>query len=77
MTHSPLKDKTALVCGSSQGIGEACAIALAEMGASIILLARNADSLERRKTICPGMALTMLFRPTFPFRETWNPASKK
>ena len=41
-----LKGKTALVCGSSQGIGLATAIELALLGATCILLARNEDSLK-------------------------------
>jgi len=41
-----LSDKTALVCGSTQGIGRATAIALAKMGANIILLARNEEKLK-------------------------------
>lgn len=65
MTYSPLKDKTALVCGSSQGIGEACAIALAEMGASIILLARNADALQKVKNNLPGQATHHVFQADF------------
>jgi 3-oxoacyl-[acyl-carrier protein] reductase len=41
-----LTGKTALVCGSSQGIGKAIALQLAQAGARIILLARNPSSLE-------------------------------
>jgi 3-oxoacyl-[acyl-carrier protein] reductase len=41
-----LRNKTALVCGSSQGIGKASAIELSKMGANIILLARNEDKLK-------------------------------
>ena len=41
-----LKGKTALVCGSTQGIGKAAALELAELGANVILLARNEDSLK-------------------------------
>lgn len=41
-----LSGKTALVCGSSQGIGKAAAIELAGLGASIILLARNEAKLQ-------------------------------
>lgn len=41
-----LNGKHALVCGASQGIGLATAIALAELGADVTLLARRADVLE-------------------------------
>lgn len=41
-----LSGRHALVCGASQGIGQACAKELAELGANITLLARNADTLE-------------------------------
>lgn len=41
-----LKDKQALVCGSTQGIGRACAVALAERGAEVVLAARNAAALD-------------------------------
>ncbi len=40
------KGKRALVCGSSQGIGKACAVELAHLGASITLFSRNKTSLE-------------------------------
>jgi 3-oxoacyl-[acyl-carrier protein] reductase len=36
-----LKGKTAIVCGSTQGIGKASAIELALLGASCVLVARN------------------------------------
>ena len=41
-----LSGKTALVCGSTQGIGKATAIELANLGASIVLIARNEESLK-------------------------------
>ena len=41
-----LTSKHALVCGSSQGIGKACAIALAELGANVTLFARNEQRLN-------------------------------
>lgn len=41
-----LKDKRALVCGSTQGIGKAVAMELAQLGASVILVARNEDKLQ-------------------------------
>jgi 3-oxoacyl-[acyl-carrier protein] reductase len=41
-----LKNKNALVCGSSAGIGKASAIELASLGATITLMARNEDKLK-------------------------------
>lgn len=38
--------KTALVCGSSQGMGKAIAKQLSEQGANIVLFARNREKLE-------------------------------
>jgi len=40
-----LNGKRTLVCGSSQGIGKAAAWQLAELGASVTLLARNEEAL--------------------------------
>ena len=42
-----MKNKRALVCGSSQGIGASTAIELSKKGISIILLARGAASLKK------------------------------
>lgn len=41
-----LENKTALVCGSTQGIGLASAIELSKLGATCILMARNEASLK-------------------------------
>ena len=41
-----LQDKTALVCGSTQGIGRAVAEELARLGAHVILLARDESRLK-------------------------------
>ena len=41
-----LSGRHALVCGASQGIGRATAIELAELGASVTILARSADQLK-------------------------------
>ena len=41
-----LTNKTAIVCGSTQGIGKAIAIELATAGANIILISRNEESLR-------------------------------
>ena len=40
-----LINKTALVCGSTQGIGRSTAMKLAEKGASVILISRNKEKL--------------------------------
>lgn len=42
-----LDGKQALVCGASQGIGAATALALAEQGAEVLLLARNTEKLQQ------------------------------
>ena len=44
-----LKNKNALVCGSSQGMGKAIALQLAKMGANVTLFARNLDKLNQVK----------------------------
>jgi 3-oxoacyl-[acyl-carrier protein] reductase len=41
--------KRALVCGSSQGIGRAVAKELADLGASVCLIARNPEALQKVK----------------------------
>jgi 3-oxoacyl-[acyl-carrier protein] reductase len=40
------ENKTAIICGSTQGIGKSTAIKLAEMGANVILIARNEEKLK-------------------------------
>lgn len=42
----PLAGRNALVAGSTQGIGKATALQLAQMGATVTLVARNADKLQ-------------------------------
>ena len=44
--HLSLNNKLALVCGSTQGLGKASAIELAKLGATVILMARNEQSLQ-------------------------------
>ena len=45
-----LKNKNALVCGSSQGMGKAIALQLAELGANVTLFARNLEVLNQVKS---------------------------
>lgn len=42
-----LQERTALITGASQGIGRACALALAKAGARVALAARNEDKLNQ------------------------------
>lgn len=51
-----LKNKHALVCGSTQGIGKATAVELAQLGASVTLLARNEEALKSTLAELPASA---------------------
>lgn len=48
-----LQNKTAVICGSSQGIGLATAIELAALGANCVLLARNEKRLQHALSELP------------------------
>ena len=52
--ETSLNDKSALVCGSSQGIGLASAFELASLGARVTLCARNESDLNRAVENLPG-----------------------
>lgn len=49
-----LKNKRAVVCGSTQGIGKAVAMELAALGANVTLVARNEQSLKQVKNELPN-----------------------
>lgn len=51
-----LKNKSALVCGSTQGIGRATAMALASEGARVTLIARNEQKLKQVLSALPKTA---------------------
>ncbi|GAB5555867.1 MAG: SDR family oxidoreductase [Schleiferiaceae bacterium] len=48
-----LENKTALVCGSTQGIGKAAAIEMAGLGATVICMARNEEKLKNTVAALP------------------------
>jgi 3-oxoacyl-[acyl-carrier protein] reductase len=52
--NEALKNKYAVICGSSQGIGFATAKALAEAGATCILIARNERALQQAVAALPS-----------------------
>ena len=49
-----LEGKRALVCGSTQGIGKACAVEFARLGASVTLMARHLEALEKVRAELPA-----------------------
>ena len=51
--HIDLKNRNALVCGNTQGIGKAAAFALAESGANVTLAARSEASLSQVRDELP------------------------
>lgn len=57
-----LQGRTALVCGASQGIGEATAHELASLGCRVIILARTAAKLEKVLAELPGEGHRMIAR---------------
>ena len=52
---SELKNKRALACGSTQGIGRACAIEFARLGAEVTLVARNEAVLQQVAAELPSV----------------------
>ena len=49
-----LQGKRALVCGSTQGIGRACAMELARRGAAVTLVAREQAAPALEGKLCGG-----------------------
>ena len=55
--HSPfsLKNKNIMITGASSGIGKQCAISCSQMGANVVLIARNEQRLkETYQKLAPG-----------------------
>ena len=46
-----LKNKIAMVTGAGKGLGKACAIALAEAGAEVVIISRTQSDLDKVRKI--------------------------
>ncbi len=64
-----LKNRTAVVCGSTQGIGLASALELASLGANVVLLARNEESLRQ---VIQSLDITMGQRHSYLIADFKN-----
>lgn len=55
-SYNPMNlcDRRVLVTGASSGIGRACAVCAARLGASVILTGRRLDALEETRTMLEG-----------------------
>ena len=54
LNSSTLKEKRAVVCGASRGIGRAAAYSLAGLGAQVIAMARDTEALRNVAADLPG-----------------------
>ena len=64
-----LNNKNALVCGSTQGIGKATAMALAAEGVNVTLIARNEDRLKEVLAELPAHRNHNYIVADFPIRK--------
>ncbi len=55
-----IKGKTAIIGGSSKGLGKACAVALARESVNIVLLARDEEALLKTKAEIGGLGVEVL-----------------
>ncbi len=62
--NQPLQGQVALVTGAGKGIGRACALALAEAGANVVLAARTSADLEAVATQVRALGRRALAVPT-------------
>jgi NAD(P)-dependent dehydrogenase (short-subunit alcohol dehydrogenase family) len=63
MTRRQLRDSVVVVTGASSGIGRATAHTLAERGASLVLAARGAESLDAAASECEARGSSVLVLP--------------
>ena len=61
-----LTDRKIIIAGASQGIGRATALLMSQLGAKLILTARNEDKLRETLSMCEGEGHTLR---TFDFTE--------
>jgi short-subunit dehydrogenase len=59
-----LRNSTVVITGASSGIGRAAALAFAEKGANVVLLARRSRDLEQLATECSAKGVRALAVPT-------------
>jgi NAD(P)-dependent dehydrogenase (short-subunit alcohol dehydrogenase family) len=65
-----LINKNIVITGASSGIGRACAISCSQMGARVLLIGRQADSLEMTKALLSNPeAATLLIQDLTQFDE--------
>lgn len=69
-----LQNKTALICGSTQGIGLAIAQTLAALGANCVLLARNEEAL---KAAVQTLDISLQQQHSYLVADFTNPAQVK
>ena len=69
-----LRGRTAVVCGASAGLGLACAEALVEEGANVVMVARRADVLEREAARIGGRAVAGDVRDEDTLRRAFETA---
>src|ERR1043165_4653320 len=59
MNEKQFSGKVALVTGATSGIGQACAMAFAQAGASVVCVGRNSEALDEIKTKIGADVLTI------------------
>ena len=60
MKNWNLKGKKALITGGTKGIGEACALLMAEAGAEVMVLARGEEDIEKMTAAAAGNGLSII-----------------